>query len=190
MAADINADEMDTSPNAQQPFPANQSVAAAGPTGYLKELRDLVGHRLLLVPGAAVIPIGDGRVLLHRRRDTGEWDIVGGFMEIGETFEETARREVWEELGLEIEWLKLIGLYGGRQFEQRYPNGDLTQMAGALFIARVRGRLVLDPSEVIEGEWFDVDHFPETLRPTAQMLLNKHRLQLEEAVRTSRSTQT
>jgi 8-oxo-dGTP pyrophosphatase MutT (NUDIX family) len=126
------------------PLSADQPVLAAGPTEYLKELRDLLGHRLLLVPGCAIVTVDRGRILLHRRADSGEWDVIGGFMELGETFEDTARREVREELGLEIDWLGLIGVYGGTDFTCPYPNGDLTQMAGALFVARVRGDVALD----------------------------------------------
>jgi ADP-ribose pyrophosphatase YjhB (NUDIX family) len=159
----------------------NQSVRAAGPTGYLKELRDLIGHRLLLAPGCAVVPFERGRILLHRRTDSGEWDVIGGFMEIGETFEDTARREVREELGLEISWLRLIGVYGGTDFTCRYPNGDLTQMAGALFVARVHGDLVLEPSEVLEVRYFALDRLPSGLRRTAWLLLDRHQVQIQEA---------
>ena len=39
--------------------------------GYIMDLRQVVGQRKLLMPGAGVFPIRDGRVLLQRRKDNG-----------------------------------------------------------------------------------------------------------------------
>ena len=49
---------------------------------------------------------GAGRLLLHKRSaacrdEQGRWDVGGGSMEFGETFEEAVRREVREEYGVE-----------------------------------------------------------------------------------------
>lgn len=55
---------------------------------------------------ANIIVLNDvGEVLLARRKydpHVGMWNTVGGFVEVGETMEEAARREVREETGLEI----------------------------------------------------------------------------------------
>jgi hypothetical protein len=87
-----------------------------------------------------------------------------------------------EELGLEIDWLNLIGVYGGTDFIYRYPNGDLTQMAGAVFVAGVHGDLVLDLSEVLEARHFELDRLPDGLRLTARLLLDRHRQQIEDVL--------
>lgn len=65
-----------------------------------------------------------GRLLLQRRTDTSEWAIPGGMMEPGESFEQTARREILEETGLTLGALEFLGVYSGSQFYYRYPNGD------------------------------------------------------------------
>src|SRR5438093_7618790 len=92
--------------------------------GYVEELRRLIGHRPLLLPGANVLVLdGAGRVLLQRRRDTGEWGVIGGGLELDETVEEAARREVREETGLEIGELTLVDVVAGPRFRRTYPNG-------------------------------------------------------------------
>ncbi|WP_242985865.1 NUDIX domain-containing protein [Oceanobacillus zhaokaii] len=52
-------------------------------------------------------------ILLQHRTDEDNWCIPGGVMEIGETFEETVKRETFEETGLEVNGLELFGIYSG-----------------------------------------------------------------------------
>ncbi|MBI4160252.1 NUDIX domain-containing protein [Candidatus Wolfebacteria bacterium] len=57
---------------------------------------------------------GNGHVLLHKRSqncrdEQGRWDCGGGSMEFGETFEETVRREVMEEYGVEPIKIEYVG---------------------------------------------------------------------------------
>ena len=47
-------------------------------------------------------------VLLQLRSDNGKWGHPGGFMEFGETVEDTARREVFEETGLKLGKLEFL----------------------------------------------------------------------------------
>lgn len=75
---------------------------------YIMDLRKVVGARPLIVPGSVVFVYDhEGRVLLHRRGDNGCWGFPGGVMELGESFEDTARREVFEETGLLVGELTL-----------------------------------------------------------------------------------
>lgn len=58
------------------------------------------GKQSFILPTASVIVVdADGNILLQHRSDNGYWGLPGGAMELGESFEETARREVLEELG-------------------------------------------------------------------------------------------
>src|SRR5689334_10681862 len=54
---------------------------------------------------------GETRYLMARRSDIGWWNLVGGGLERGETPEEGLAREAREEIGAEIEVLRLVGVY-------------------------------------------------------------------------------
>jgi ADP-ribose pyrophosphatase YjhB (NUDIX family) len=66
-------------------------------------------------PVAATIPRdGDGRIWLLRRahhEGAGRWTFPGGFVELGETVEDAARRETREELEVDVELGELVGVY-------------------------------------------------------------------------------
>src|SRR5581483_12340133 len=65
-----------------------------GMSPYVARLRALVGHGLLLLPSATVLPWdADGRVLLVRQADSGLWGTVGGAIEPDESPEDAACRE-------------------------------------------------------------------------------------------------
>jgi 8-oxo-dGTP pyrophosphatase MutT (NUDIX family) len=65
-----------------------------------------------LVPAAGVLAVDDrGRVLLQRRRDTGQWAIPMGKQELGETVTQCAIRETREETGVSVEVTGLLGIY-------------------------------------------------------------------------------
>jgi 8-oxo-dGTP pyrophosphatase MutT (NUDIX family) len=65
-----------------------------------------------LVPAAGILAVDEGgRLLLQRRRDTGQWAIPMGKMELGETPTECAVRETLEETGITVEPTGLLGIY-------------------------------------------------------------------------------
>jgi ADP-ribose pyrophosphatase YjhB (NUDIX family) len=69
------------------------------PVGYLEELRKVVGSQLLITVGVSVIVLRGDAVLLEKRHDSQDWGLPGGFKELGESLQETARRELLEETG-------------------------------------------------------------------------------------------
>lgn len=81
----------------------------------------------------------------HRARDT--WETQGGHVEPGETPEEAARRELYEESGGIAETLTpLCGYWADRGDGRRY---------GVLFLAEIGGVDPLPESEIAEVRWFD-----------------------------------
>jgi len=109
-----------------------------GATGYLGHLRKYVGHDLLLIPAAAAcIRDEEGRILLLRRSDGEDlWSFPGGAIEPGERADEAVAREVYEETGLKVKPVALIGIYSDPGYIFAYPNGDQVQPVTAFFECR------------------------------------------------------
>lgn len=114
-------------------------------------LRRRVGHQRIILPGAmAVVRNEAGEVLSARRNDDHLLDILGGFSDLGETTTATAVREVREEAGLEVEPVRLIGVYS-EGMTYTYPNGDQIHAVGVAYECRaVGGTLRADRSEISE----------------------------------------
>jgi 8-oxo-dGTP diphosphatase len=60
---------------------------------------------------AGIVIDDHDRALLVQRPENGRWEPPGGVLELGETFYDGVRREVKEETGLDVEPLKLTGIY-------------------------------------------------------------------------------
>ena len=78
---------------------------------YIHELRQQIGSRKIILNAATTIIEKDGKILLQRRTDNGKWGLIGGLMEINETYQETAIREVREETGLEVRLDSFPGIF-------------------------------------------------------------------------------
>ena len=69
------------------------------------------GTPLHSVSVAGVVVDRRGCVLIIRRRDDGEWQIPGGVLELGESFDDGVRREIIEETGVTVHVERLTGAY-------------------------------------------------------------------------------
>jgi ADP-ribose pyrophosphatase YjhB (NUDIX family) len=81
-----------------------------------------------LVAGAsAVVADSDGRILLQRRSDSGNWALPGGVMDIGETLAGCAIREVREETGFDVRIERIVGIYSDPGHVFAYDDGEVRQ---------------------------------------------------------------
>ncbi|MFF5996105.1 NUDIX domain-containing protein [Lysinibacillus sp. KU-BSD001] len=64
----------------------------------------------------------NGKILLLNRTDEDTWCIPGGPMEMVESFEQTAKWETYEETGLDVTYLQILGIYSGEACFVEYSN--------------------------------------------------------------------
>ena len=106
-------------------------------TGYIAEMRKLVGHRTLIQCAASIICVDDqGRILLGKRSDNKKWGYSGGAVEIDERVEDCAKRELYEEMGLIAEELEFFYVNSGPEAHYVYPNGDEVSNFEIIYICR------------------------------------------------------
>jgi 8-oxo-dGTP pyrophosphatase MutT (NUDIX family) len=78
-------------------------------SGYTKGIREIIGSRPFILVGSTIVVINHKKeILLQHRSDTKEWGLPGGAMELGESLEQTAERELFEETGLTTKKLSLL----------------------------------------------------------------------------------
>jgi len=132
------------------------------PARFKKWLVRLTQARFTVTAGA-IVTDGAGRVLLlhHRFRPGSGWGIPGGFIKQGEQPDAALRRELREEVGLEIEDLKL---FRTRAFEK-------VRQVEIVFRCRARGETEQLSFEIKRLGWFDPHELPKELpRDQAQLI--------------------
>ena len=128
---------------------------------YISEMRKHIGNAPMLTVGATVAVLKDGRILLNLRSDTHTWGIPGGAIELGETLEQTAARELREETNLSVEGFSFLHLFSGPDFFFQYPNGDELYSVVALYLAEgVYGEMKSSDGESSELRYFGKDELP------------------------------
>jgi 8-oxo-dGTP pyrophosphatase MutT (NUDIX family) len=139
------------------------------------ELRELVGSRPLIMAGACVLIFNERKeLLLQRRTDSFDWGTIGGSMEPGESLEETAARELYEEAGLKAGSFKFITLFSGKDMYYKYPHGDEIYNVMALYEAvEVEGIPTINDEEGFELRYFPLDKPIPELNPFTELVLRK-----------------
>lgn len=108
----------------------------------------------------AIIFDENNRVLLARHADTKRWVAPGGSIEPNEKPVDALIRETLEETGLIVEPTKILGVFGGREFEIVYSNGDRVTYVMTVYECKViGGELKPDYSETLELRYVGADEF-------------------------------
>lgn len=150
--------------------------------GYIFDIRKKLGHDPIILTGSGVILVNEkNEILLGRRADNGYWAYPAGSMELGESFEECARRETQEESGLLCGKLELLMLRSGKHTYYEYPNQDKVYFAGAVYICfEYSGEMKVQEDEVIEQAFFPIDGLPDNLSPGTTEVIDRVREYLSE----------
>jgi 8-oxo-dGTP pyrophosphatase MutT (NUDIX family) len=132
---------------------------------YIGDLRKLIGTKPIIMCGANVILLNNqDQILLHHRIDRDWWGLPGGAMELGESLEQTACREVLEEVGLTCRNLKLFNIYSGEELFYKYPDGNEVYNVTASYICKeYSGQINVDLNEGRDANFFSLNNIPKNL---------------------------
>lgn len=128
--------------------------------------------------GVGVMILKDGKLLLGRRHNNpekassllngaGNWTMPGGKLDFGETFEEGVKREVSEETGMTLNNVDVICV-----------NQDIIETAHFITVGLLSDSFsgeprVMEPDEITEWGWFDLNNLPNPIYfPSAKVLEN------------------
>lgn len=133
--------------------------------------------------GFGVMLMKGRKVLLGRRHPDpekadselhgeGTWTMPGGKLEYRESFEDGARREVKEEIGIHLDEVKVICV-----------NNDKNEFAHFITIGLFSDRFsgepkVMEPDEIVEWEWFSLDNLPTPMYFPSKKIIENYKKKL------------
>ena len=118
---------------------------------------DRVGKQGRIRLGCSAIIFDDeGKFLLTRRSDNGQWCLPSGGLEPGESVEETCIREVFEETGLHVSIKRLVGIYSNHNQLVVYSESDKFQTMAIHFEAELTGGELGLSDETIDFGYFSL----------------------------------
>ncbi len=128
---------------------------------YIKEIRSLVKDAFLILNATAIVIVDEQkRILLQKRSDNGLWGLPGGLLELDETIEEGAIREVFEETNLNVKIKRFLGVFCNPFM--RWREKDLAKVYSFAFLAEVvSGELKVNDDESLAMEYFHYENLPE-----------------------------
>jgi len=111
-----------------------------------------------LIPASNLLVVdAHARILLQRRRDTGQWALPGGAQEIGETPAQCAVRECLEETGVQAEVTGFLGVYSDPAHIVAYTDGEIRQEYEVTLIGRPVAGAPTANDEASDVQWFPTD---------------------------------
>ena len=125
---------------------------------YIHELRKLTSPRKLILNCAGGLIIKEDKILFQRRSDNGKWGLIGGLLEMDETYEEAALREIREETGLEVRLDSFLGIYHNHNMV--WSNGDAAHVICAYFTASILSGEPRIDEESYELRFFGKEEIP------------------------------
>lgn len=131
------------------------------------DVRNVNGYLAPALTVDAVLLKGHEVLLVKRAREpfAGVWAIPGGFVEVGETVEDAARRELMEETGLRGDIVDMLGVWSD---PTRDPRGHTVSV---VFVCKVGGIIDIGAGDdAAEARWFDLDKLPELAFDHAEIM--------------------
>lgn len=123
------------------------------------------GSPVVVQTGASIIVEDEaGRILMQQRQDDGTWSYPGGRIDIDETVEEAARREVQEECGLIVGDMTLLGVFSGQELNHIYPDGNEVCGIDIVFVSHdYTGILQSEDGEAKQMGFYPITELPQPI---------------------------
>lgn len=120
--------------------------------------------------GVGVLVYRDGKFLMMQRKGShgaGTWSVPGGWMELGESFEEAAVREIDEETGMQIKNVKFIALTNNIMLDEGVHSITVWLRADW----KAGEPVITEPEKCSDQQWIDFDTLPAELFHGFKMML-------------------
>ena len=146
-------------------------------SGYIMDLRRIVGHRTLMQCAASIIVENEkGQILLGKRTDNHMWSYSGGSVEIDEKVEAAAKRELLEEMGLVADSIEFFMVNSGPEVHYIYPNGDEVSNIEIIYICnQYHGEIKAQKEEMEQLRFFDPAEIDlEMISPPTRPVIQKY----------------
>lgn len=133
----------------------------------------------IVVAVTAAVRNAQGELLLIERTDNGLWALPGGAQDIGESVVQAARREVYEETGVDVEITGLSGIYSDPRHVIAYDDGEVRQEFSLCFHAKPVSGEPRSSSESSQARWVSPDSLQDLkMHPSMRLRIN-HALKQE-----------
>jgi ADP-ribose pyrophosphatase YjhB (NUDIX family) len=140
-----------------------------------------------IVPGVMVVILSEDRqqILLHMRTDNNLWSLPGGSAEFGESAHQLIGREVVEETGITVEFVRAFGIYSQpEQFTFRYPDGNIVHSFVLGVECKKSGGVERSNSaDSSEVRWFPVASLPPNIMEMQKQVISDALCRQEFALR-------
>ena len=144
---------------------------------YISEIRKKVGHnRILSVACGALLENEKEEILLQFRKDTRNFGVPGGNIELGEKVIDALIREVMEETGIVLskESCKLFGIYSGEPLIMIYPNQDEVQYVNIIFHCKIssNAKIIPQDEESIFLKFYSKTSLPDNIKASDRLWID------------------
>jgi len=134
------------------------------------------------IVGTGALILQDGKLLLIRRGaqpGQGKWSIPGGLVELGENVQDAMVRETKEEVGLDVEAVKLMDVFDSVTLD---GHGRIQyHFVVVNFLVRVVGGSLKTASDILEARWVPIDEVEKyNLTRSFRAFFVKHRERIRE----------
>ncbi len=134
--------------------------------------------------GTGALILQDGKLLLIRRGaqpGQGKWSIPGGLVELGENVQDAMIRETKEEVGLDVEAVKLMDVFDSVTLDNK---GRIQyHFVVVNFLVRIVGGSLKTASDILEVKWVSVEEVEKyDLTKSFRAFFEKHHEKLKELV--------